>query len=299
MKIGIMGLGKMGFGLAENLHRNQYQVVGYDILLENIESLKKKQIAAEADIKNFFNFFDNQKIIFLMLPSGKTIDTTMEQILPFLQEEDIVVDFGNSNFHDTIRRQQTLSQKKIHFLDCGISGGPSGAKDGACTMIGGKQEIYLQLKEVFDAISLPDGSLYIGKSGSGHFVKMVHNGIEYGMMQSLAEGFEILEKSPYNIDLEKTSKLWNNGSVIRSWLLELLETAFAKDQKLEKIKGVMQASGEAKWTVETALDMQVPAPVIALSLMMRNRSLQEDTFSGKVVAALRNEFGGHAVVKNQ
>lgn len=297
MKIGVMGLGKMGFALCENLHRNNYDVVGYDIVQENIDRLQEKKINAKSSLKDFFVFFSERKIIFLMLPSGAVIDKAIKEISPFLQTDDIVVDFGNSNFHDTVRREKQLSEHNIHFLDCGISGGPSGALNGACTMIGGAKEIYLQLEKVFADISQENGSLYVGESGSGHFVKMVHNGIEYGMMQSLAEGYEIMQKSHYNIDLKKISDLWNNGSVIRGWLLELLSDAFAKDANLDKLKGVMNASGEAKWTVETALQMEVPAPVIALSLMMRNRSLQEDTFSGKVVAALRNEFGGHEVVE--
>lgn len=297
MKIGVMGLGKMGFALCENLHRNNYDVVGYDIVQENIDRLQEKKINAKSSLKDFFVFFSERKIIFLMLPSGAVIDKAIKEISPFLQADDIVVDFGNSNFHDTVRREKQLSEHNIHFLDCGISGGPSGALNGACTMIGGAKEIYLQLEKVFADISQENGSLYVGESGSGHFVKMVHNGIEYGMMQSLAEGYEIMQKSHYNIDLKKISDLWNNGSVIRGWLLELLSDAFAKDANLDKLKGVMNASGEAKWTVETALQMEVPAPVIALSLMMRNRSLQEDTFSGKVVAALRNEFGGHEVVE--
>jgi len=164
-------------------------------------------------------------------------------------------------------------------------------------MIGGDENIYNYCEEMFEAISVKGGYLYVGKAGSGHFVKMVHNGIEYGMMQSIAEGFEVLHKSEYDIDYEKVAKLWNNGSVIRSWLMELVEIAFNKDKNLESIKGIMQSSGEGKWTVETALDLQVATPVIAMSLFMRYRSLEEDTFAGKIVAALRNEFGGHEVKK--
>lgn len=298
MKIGVMGLGKMGFGLIQNLHAHGYTTVGYDIAEDNMQKLQQQGIETKSSLKVFFDFFcDDQKVIFLMLPSGAVIDKTIKEMLPFLKAEDIIVDFGNSNFHDTVRREKDLHEHNIHFLDCGISGGPAGALTGACTMIGGSQEVYRKLKKVFDDISLEQGSLYVGESGSGHFVKMVHNGIEYGMMQALAEGYEIMQKSHYNINLEQVSALWKHGSVIRGWLLELLQNAFSKDANLNTIKGIMNASGEAKWTVETALEMQVPAPVIALSLMMRNRSLQEDTFAGKVVAALRNEFGGHEVLK--
>jgi 6-phosphogluconate dehydrogenase len=190
-----------------------------------------------------------------------------------------------------------LQAKGIYFFDCGTSGGMEGARNGACTMIGGDAEVFKTIEPIFKDITVENGYLYAGRAGSGHFLKMVHNGIEYGMMQAIAEGFEILEKSPFDYDYEKVAKVWNNGSVIRSWLMELTENAFSKDAKLNGLKGVMHSSGEGKWTVETALDLQTAAPVIAMSLMMRYRSLEEDTFSGKVVAALRNEFGGHAVEK--
>lgn len=187
----------------------------------------------------------------------------------------------------------------VHLLDCGTSGGISGALKGACTMIGGDKEIFEYCESIFRDISVKDGYLYTGEAGSGHFVKMVHNGIEYGMMQAMAEGFEVLNKSNYNMDYGKVAKLWNNGSVIQGWLMELMEQAFLKDKNLDEIKGVMNSSGEAKWAVETALDLGVPAPVISMSLFMRYRSLEDDTFAGKVVSALRNGFGGHDVVKSE
>lgn len=187
-------------------------------------------------------------------------------------------------------------EKGIYFFDCGTSGGTDGARNGACTMIGGDVDKFSDIEPLFKDLSVEDGYLYTGKAGSGHFLKMVHNGIEYGMMQSIAEGFEILNKSDFNYDYEKVAKVWNHGSVIRSWLIELIENAFSKDAKLDDLRGIMNSSGEGKWTVESALDFQVAAPVIALSLMMRYRSQEDDTFSGKVVAALRNEFGGHETV---
>ncbi len=190
-----------------------------------------------------------------------------------------------------------LNKKGIEFLDCGTSGGVSGALQGVCAMIGGKKEVFEYCEPVFKSISVTDGYLYCGASGSGHFVKMVHNGIEYGMMQSIAEGFELMHLSEYKFDNEAVAKLWNHGSVIRSWLMELTQNAFSKDAQLDAIKGIMHSSGEGKWMLETALEKSVATPVIALSLLMRYRSQQQDTFSGKVVAALRNEFGGHAVEK--
>ncbi len=187
-------------------------------------------------------------------------------------------------------------EKSIYFFDCGTSGGVEGARNGACMMIGGDQQEFDKIKSLFQDLTVKDGYLYTGPIGSGHFLKMVHNGMEYGMMQAIAEGFDILEKSPFSYNYEKVAKVWNNGSVIRSWLMELTEKAFEKDPNLEQIKGIMHSSGEGKWTVETALDYEMAAPVITLALMMRYRSQEEDTFTGKVVAALRNEFGGHAVI---
>ena len=234
-----------------------------------------------------------------MVPAGEIVDSVIDSLVPYLTKNDIIIDGGNSNYKDSKRRYSKLKEHGIDFLDCGTSGGTSGALNGACTMIGGDAEVFDYVSKVFKDISVENGSLYTGAAGSGHFTKMVHNGIEYGMMQSIAEGFEVFEHSEFDIDFQKTAKLFNHGSVVRSWLMELTENAFSKDPKLDGIKGIMHSSGEGKWTLETALDLGVPTPVIALSIMMRYRSQMSDTFSGKVVAALRNEFGGHAVEKNE
>ena len=232
-----------------------------------------------------------------MVPSGKIVDDTIASLTSLLNKGDIIIDGGNSNYKDSVRRFKALEEKGIDFLDCGTSGGVSGALNGVCAMVGGKKEVFDFCEPVFKAIAVPDGYLYCGEPGSGHFVKMVHNGIEYGMMQAMAEGFELMHHSEYDFDNEAVAKLWNNGSVIRSWLMELAQDAFSKDDKLSKIKGVMHSSGEGKWMLETALEQNIATPVVALSLLMRYRSLETDTFSGKVVAALRNQFGGHAVEK--
>lgn len=297
--IGVIGLGKMGYGLALNLKDHGYDVVGTDIDEDTVEKAKKDGIEAFLDTEEFMDAFDGKRVIFLMTPAGEVVDQTIEEIRPQLNKGDTVVDAGNSHFKDSIRRYKDLKKDGIGFLDCGTSGGPSGARNGACTMIGGDKEVYEPLDKVFKDISVEKGSLYTGEAGSGHFVKMIHNGIEYGMMQAIAEGYELLYKSDYDLDLEAVSEMWNHGSVIRSWLIELAGNALSKNPDLDTIKGVVHASGEGKWTVETALDMEVPAPVITLALMMRNRSLEEDTFSGKLLAALRNEFGGHAVVSEE
>lgn len=232
-----------------------------------------------------------------MVPAGEVTDQVVDQLKHVLDEGDRVIDGGNSNYKDSLRLAESLQEKGIFLFDVGTSGGTEGARHGGNYMIGGDQEQFKQIEPIFKDTAVENGYLYTGRSGSGHFLKMVHNGIEYGMMQAIAEGFEILEKSPFDYDYEAVSKVWNNGSVIRSWLIELMQNAFSKDGNLESIKGVMNSSGEGKWTVESAIEFEMAAPVIAMSLMMRYRSQEDDTFSGKVVAALRNEFGGHEVVK--
>lgn len=299
MQIGLIGLGKMGFNLALNLKRNGYEVVANDVNTDFVHKIGQEGIATAETISELTRQLKGRRVIWIMVPAGEIVDEVIFSLLPFLNKNDIVIDGGNSNFKDSKRRFQMLKENGVCYLDCGTSGGTSGALDGACTMIGGDKDVFDYVAQVFEAISVPNGSLYTGASGSGHYTKMVHNGIEYGMMQSIAEGFEVFEHSEFDIDFEKTAKLFNHGSVVRSWLMELTENAFSKDPKLESIKGVMHSSGEGKWTLEEALDLGVPTPVIALSIMMRYRSQMQDTFSGKVVAALRNEFGGHAVEKNE
>jgi 6-phosphogluconate dehydrogenase len=295
MQIGVVGLGKMGFNLSLNLHRNFFQVLAYDINEETRNKLSQRGISTYKSLKELTGAQTDRKIVWLMVPSGKIVDDTIASLTSLLNKGDIIIDGGNSNYKDSVRRFKALEEKGIDFLDCGTSGGVSGALNGVCAMVGGKKEVFDFCEPVFKAIAVPDGYLYCGEPGSGHFVKMVHNGIEYGMMQAMAEGFELMHHSEYDFDNEAVAKLWNNGSVIRSWLMELAQEAFSKDDKLSKIKGVMHSSGEGRWMLETALEKSVATPVVALSLLMRYRSQQEDTFSGKVVAALRNEFGGHAV----
>lgn len=294
MKIGLIGLGKMGYNLALNFISKGFEVVAFDA---NKSSGSKDKIKIVNTISELCGDLPKQKMVWLMVPADGAVDKVIENLLPHLTANDIIIDGGNSHYKQTISRSQELEKRGIHLLDCGTSGGVNGALNGVCTMVGGKKEIATQCENIFKSISVPDGYLYCGKSGSGHFVKMIHNGIEYGMMQSIAEGLEILHRFDDQVDLAAVTKLWNHGSVVRSWLMELAHNALTKDQNLESIKGTMHSSGEGKWTVETALEMNVPAPVITMSLLMRYRSQTTDTFSGKVVAALRNEFGGHAVEK--
>jgi 6-phosphogluconate dehydrogenase len=297
MQIGLVGLGKMGFNLALNIHGHKHEVIAFDLNASSLKSIGEKGITTANSLEQLTKKFTSKKVIWLMIPAGDAVDKAIETLKTLLSKGDVIIDGGNSLYKDSIRRSKDLSQIGIDYLDCGTSGGMEGALNGVCAMIGGKKEAFDFCEPLFKDISLPDGYLYCGPSGSGHFVKMIHNGIEYGMMQAIAEGFEVMHKSEFNLDLKSVAKVWNHGSVVRSWLMELTENALSKDPKLESIKGVMHSSGEGKWTLETALERQIATPVIALSVLMRYRSLEDDTFSGKIVAALRNEFGGHEVEK--
>lgn len=298
MKLGIIGLGKMGLNLAINCQRQGHEVIGTDISAACLSAAASEQLTTTTSLKQLIDALPERKIVWVMVPNGQPLTDVLTQLESLLTLGDIVIDGGNSNFKDSQLRGKLLAKKGIHFFDIGTSGGTSGANHGACLMIGGDQTVFKEIEPLIQAISLEDGYLYTGEIGSGHFLKMVHNGIEYGMMQAIAEGFEVLEQGPFDYNLEDVARVWNHGSVVRSWLMELAEEAFKEDAKLANIKGIMNSSGEAKWTLETALDYQIPTPVIALSLIMRYRSLYDDTFTGKVVAALRNGFGGHAVEKH-
>jgi 6-phosphogluconate dehydrogenase len=297
MQLGLIGLGKMGHNLALNLKRNGHTVFAFDTGKAAMEKVRAEGITTVSSVSELVGALPGRKVIWIMVPAGNTVDIVINNLSNFLQKDDILIDGGNSFFKDSQTRGQNLGKHGIHLLDCGTSGGVEGALHGVCTMIGGSLEAFQYCEQLFKSISVDDGCLYCGKSGSGHFVKMVHNGIEYGMMQSIAEGFEVMHKFNPEFDLASIAKVWNHGSVVRSWLMELSHRALERDKNLESIKGVAHTSGEGKWTVETALEMGVSAPVITMSLLMRYRTQTEDTFSGKVVAALRNEFGGHAVEK--
>ncbi|TFJ92516.1 phosphogluconate dehydrogenase (NAD(+)-dependent, decarboxylating) [Lentibacillus salicampi] len=297
MEIGLIGLGKMGLNLTLNLLDHQHRVIGFDKNIASTESVTSSDFHLAASVTDLVESLPVPRKIWLMVPAGEITTAVIDELTPLLDAGDILIDGGNSNYKDTLKHADKLKENGIYFFDCGTSGGVDGARSGACTMIGGDRAKFKEIEQLFKDVSVDNGYLYTGKCGSGHFLKMVHNGMEYGMMQAIGEGFDILEKSEFDYDYEQVARVFNNGSVIRSWLMELVEAAFAKDANLDDIRGVMNSSGEGKWTVETALDLQAAAPVIALSLMMRYRSQEDDTFAGKVVAALRNEFGGHDVVK--
>jgi 6-phosphogluconate dehydrogenase len=270
--------------------------VAFDVDPNAIKEIEEHGAKGTTSTLEFITSLEQPRIIWIMVPHT-VVDSVLSEILPFLNSDDIVIEAGNSHYKDSIRRYNNFKKFGVRFLDVGTSGGMEGARNGACYMVGGDPEAWEIVEPIFRDTAVENGYLYAGKAGSGHFLKMIHNGIEYGMMAAIGEGFEVLEKSDFDYDYEKVARVWNNGSVIRSWLMELTERAFSKDAKLDEIKGLMNSSGEGKWTVETAFDLQTATPVIAMSLLMRYRSLENDTFTGKVVAALRNEFGGHAVEK--
>jgi 6-phosphogluconate dehydrogenase len=296
MKVGIIGLGKMGLNIGHNLIDQNYEVVAYDVNLDAVKELVKYGAKGTDCYQQLIKSLPSPKIVWIMVPH-QVVDSVLAEIKPFLAEGDIVIEAGNSHYKESIRRYNQLKELGVNFMDVGTSGGMEGARQGACYMIGGDESAWSIVEPIFRDTAVENGYLYTGKAGSGHYLKMIHNGIEYGMMAAIGEGFEVLEKSEFEFNYEQVARVWNHGSVIRSWLMELTEIAFTKDAKLEDIKGVMHSSGEGKWTVEEVLNLQAAAPVITMSLLMRYRSLDQDTFTGKVVAALRNEFGGHSVEK--
>ncbi|WP_088105785.1 phosphogluconate dehydrogenase (NAD(+)-dependent, decarboxylating) [Halalkalibacter urbisdiaboli] len=297
MKIGLIGLGKMGFNIAKNLMEHNHEVVAFDVNKHAVKEVGKHGAKETSSYRELIDSLDAPRIVWIMVPH-QVVDPVLDDITPFLSEGDIVIEAGNSHYKQSISRYNQLKSFGISFMDAGTSGGMEGARNGANFMVGGDEEAWTTVEALFRDLAVEKGYLYTGKAGSGHYLKMIHNGIEYGMMAAIGEGFEILEKSEFDYDYEKVARVWNNGSVIRSWLMELTERTFSKDAKLDEIKGVMHSSGEGKWTVEEALDLQAATPVIAMSLLMRYRSLDNDSFTGKVVAALRNEFGGHDTEKN-
>lgn len=299
MKIHLIGLGKMGANLALNLKDHKHEVVGFDLNDSAREKLKQEGIETFDELESFFKRKAGERLVVWLLVPNQIVDNVIDQVIPHLTDRDVVIDGGNSNYHESLRRYEKLKEIDIDFVDVGTSGGTYGARNGACLMIGGTKEVFDYLEPVYKDIAIENGYGYMGSPGSGHFVKMVHNGIEYGMMQAIGEGFELIEKSPFNVDYEKLSMVWNNGSIIESALIGYIHNAFKNDAKLSDITGRVDDSGEGKWMVQEALDFGVALPVISQSLFARFKSRDEEKFTEKVVAAMRREFGGHAVYKKK
>lgn len=297
MELGMIGLGKMGGRMTERLVRDGHRVVVHDLDAERTREVGSLEGAQAADsLAALVAALPSPRIVWVMVPAGAPTEETLMALADLVSEGDILIDGGNSNWHDTKRRAETLHDRGIHMLDAGTSGGVWGLDVGYCLMVGGDTEPVRHCEPIFRTLAPPDGYLHVGPAASGHFTKMVHNGIEYGLLQAYAEGFEILHASEFPLDLGAIASLWNHGSVVRSWLLELLERAYAAEgQDLERIRGWVADSGEGRWTVQTAIDLNVPAPVITLSLLARFQSRQQESYAAQVIAALRNQFGGHAV----
>jgi 6-phosphogluconate dehydrogenase len=286
VQIGFVGLGRMGGNMVERLRRGGHEVTGYD---------RNPAISDVGSLSELVGRLAPPRAVWVMVPAGEPTEQTIQELTVLLEAGDLIVDGGNSNFRDSIRRGVELEERRLLFADAGTSGGIWGLEKGYCLMVGGSDEALQRIEPALKTLAPEDGYAHVGPVGTGHFAKMVHNGIEYAMLQAYAEGFEILQSSRFELDLHQLASLWNHGSVVRSWLLELAESAFAKDPDLSQIRGYVEDSGEGRWTVFEAINEDVPAPTIAASLFARFASRQEDSFGMKVIAALRNEFGGHAV----
>jgi 6-phosphogluconate dehydrogenase len=292
----MIGLGRMGGNMTRRLLDAKHDVVVYDRSADAVKEHAALGAIAATSLADVCAKLSAPKVVWIMVPAGAPVDETIAALVPNLKKGDIIIDGGNSNFHDTVRRGKALAAHGIAFLDAGTSGGVWGLENGYCLMVGGDRPAVATCEPIFRALAPTDGYAHVGPTGSGHYVKMVHNGIEYGMLQAFAEGFEILHASKeFTIDLHQVAAVWNHGSVVRSWINELAESAFAHDPSLADLRGYVDDSGEGRWTVQEAIDLDVPAPVITLSLLARLRSRQAESFGAKVVAALRHEFGGHAV----
>lgn len=300
-EIGLIGLGKMGKNMALRLLERNWRVLAFDIDEKARKEIVKKGGISVDSLEDLVKKLSRPRLVWLMVPAGKPVEENLfgkSGLINFLEKGDIVIDGGNSFFEDSIKRAKRLVKKGIEFLDVGVSGGPEGARKGACLMIGGKKEVFEKLKPLFKDLATKNGFQYLGKSGAGHFVKMVHNGIEYGMMQAIAEGFNLMKRSPFKLDLEKIANLYNQGSVIQSRLIGWLEKGFKKHgQDLKEVTGKVGATGEGEWTVKTAKKWKIPVKVIEDSFLFRVQSQKKPSYTGKILSALREQFGGHKVTK--
>ena len=296
MELGFIGLGRMGKNMVLRLLDGKHRIVAWDRSAEPVREVESKGASGAASPADLISRLrDAPRAVWIMIPAGDPTEQVIRDLAPLLKPGDTIIDGGNSYYKDSVRRASWLAEQKIDFIDAGTSGGIWGLTVGYCLMVGGPEAACRRLAPLFLTLAPKDGCARVGASGAGHFTKMIHNGIEYGLMQAYAEGFEILKSSPYSLDLPSIASLWNHGSVVRSWLLELAASAFQEDPNLDHVKGYVEDSGEGRWTVMESIDRAVPAPVLTLALETRFRSRQSDSFQAKVLAALRHKFGGHAV----
>lgn len=295
MDIGFIGLGKMGMNMVTRLTQGGHRVVAYDRTADLITQAESKGATGATSLEDLVSKLPKPRAVWVMVPSGNPTEDTIRNLSTILEKDDIVIDGGNTKFHDDVRRAVDLKKRGIHYVDAGTSGGIWGLQIGYCLMVGGEKGPVTHLAPIFTTLAPEDGWAHMGGHGSGHYVKMVHNGIEYSMMQGYAEGFELMSKSDYNLDLAHIADLWMHGSVVRSWLLELAAGALKEDPKLKGLKGYVQDSGEGRWMLMDALDKDVPVPTLSTALFTRFRSRQDESFAEKMLAALRNAFGGHSV----
>lgn len=302
MELGMIGLGRMGSNMTVRLLQGGHKVVGYARHAETVNRIVEKGASGAYSLEELAQKLPLPRVIWMMIPAGDPVDKTIQALLSHLEPDDVIVDGGNSNYKDTVRRGAILRERYIHFVDVGTSGGVWGLAEGYCMMVGGEEEVVERLRPIFETLApAPDkGWGHVGPTGAGHFVKMVHNGIEYGIMESYSEGFALLKrKEEFNVDLHQTAEIWRYGSVIRSWLLDLISEALAEDAELRDIEPFVADSGEGRWTVFEAIDQDVSAPVITLSLLQRLRSRDKESFSDRLLAVMRQQFGGHAVKRKE
>jgi 6-phosphogluconate dehydrogenase len=295
MELGFVGLGRMGLNMVRRLRRDQHRIVAYDRAPDIVKEAGREGATGSGSLKDLVGQLNAPRAVWVMVPAGEATESTIRELAGILQKDDVIIDGGNTFYKDDARRAKELEAKGIHYVDAGTSGGIWGLQVGYCLMVGGEEAIVRRLAPIFTTLAPENGWAHMGSAGAGHYVKMIHNGIEYGLMQAYAEGFECLSKSAYGLDLPRIADLWMQGSVVRSWLLELTAAGLKDDPKLERIKGYVEDSGEGRWTVFDAIEKDVPAMVLSAALYARFRSRQDDSFADRMLAMMRNAFGGHAV----
>ena len=297
MQLGFVGLGKMGLNMVTRLTRGGHAIVAFDRSTDAVAKSVSAGATGAASLEELVAGLSAPRAVWVMVPAGDATESTISALAKLLSPGDTIIDGGNTNFHDDVRRAGTLAGQQVHYIDAGTSGGIWGLKEGYCLMVGGEADVCARLEPIFLTLAPPNGYLRVGEHGAGHYVKMIHNGIEYGMMQAYAEGFELMHDGSYKLDVGAIAELWNRGSVVRSWLLELTARALAEDRDLSDLEAYVEDSGEGRWTVQEGIDKAIPLPVLTAAIYTRFRSREKNPFAERLLAAMRNQFGGHAVKK--